>query len=192
MKIIMLTDPEGYAENLAVRTKNSSYPSPYGSVPNNARLNFQHQFSVDDEQRIVVGVVMIPNMKILRRGENGEPFYVYFTKDTIKKMSEKFLRDMKLHNTDINHNGDVVQTNTLVESWISESMLHDKSRYYGFSLPVGTWFVSYKINDDETWRKIKAGELRGFSLAGEFYSRLVNKKTSMEKEIIDIIKSIKE
>lgn len=191
MKIIMLTDPEGYSENLAVRTQNSSYPSPNGSIPNNARLNFRHQFSMDEEQRIIVGAVMIPNMKILRRDEFGEPFYVYFTKDTIKKMSEKFLRDMKLHNTDINHNGEVVQTNTLIESWVSESMLYDKSRHYGFSLPIGTWFVSYKINDDDTWRRIKDGELKGLSLAGEFYSRLVKKKTKMEQDIIDIIKSIK-
>jgi hypothetical protein len=71
-------------------------------------------------------------------------------------------------------------------------MQYDKSRHYGFALPVGTWFVSYKINDDDTWKRIKDGELRGFSLAGEFYSKLIHKKTtpSMEKQIIDIIKSI--
>lgn len=190
-KIIMLADPDTFAENLAVKTQNASYPSPYGSIPNNARLNFKHQFSIDEDQRIVVGAVMVPNMKILRRDENDNPFYVFFSKETIKKMMEKFLKDMKMHNTDINHDGDVVQTNTLLESWISESMIYDKSRHYGFSLPVGTWFVSYRINDDETWKRIKDGELKGFSLAGEFYSKLIGKQTSnMEQEIIDIIKSI--
>ena len=190
-KIIMLADPDTFSENLAVKTQNSSYPSPYGSIPNNARLNFKHQFSIDEDQRIVVGAVMVPNMKILRRDEADNPFYVFFSKETIKKMMEKFLKDMKIHNTDINHDGDVVQTNTLLESWISESMLYDKSRHYGFSLPVGTWFVSYRINDDDTWNRIKNGELRGFSLAGEFYSKLIGKQTpNMEQQIIDIIKSI--
>jgi hypothetical protein len=193
-KIIILADPTTYSEDLAAQSQNSRAPSPWGSIPNNARLNFKYQFSFDEDQRIVVGAVMIPNMKILRRDERGNPFYVFFSKSTIKKMAEKFLRDMNLHNTDINHDGNVVQSNTLLESWISESMQYDKSRHFGFALPVGTWFVSYKINDDETWTKIKNGELKGFSLAGDFYSKLigVNKPTNMEQEIIDIISSIEE
>jgi hypothetical protein len=44
----------------------------------------------------------------------------------------------------------------------------DKSTAMGFNLPRGTWMASYKINDEETWQKIKNGELNGYSIAGNF------------------------
>ena len=80
------------------------------------------------------------------------PFYIYFTKETIRKMSEKFFAKNKHNNTDINHDENITTENTLIESWISESIKHDKSYKYGFALPEGTWYVSYKINDDEYTR----------------------------------------
>lgn len=95
------------------------------------------------------------------------------------------------NNTDINHDENVTKENTLIESWISESVMHDKSYKYGFQLPPGTWFVSYKINDDETWEKIKSGELKGFSLAGGFIQRM--KRVDPEKtlnEIKDILNNV--
>jgi hypothetical protein len=55
-----------------------------------------------------------------------------------------------------------------MESWIKESK-NDKSTDYGFEkLPVGTWFVSMKINNPEIWNKIKKKELNGFSVSGFF------------------------
>ncbi len=151
-----------------------------GSTKNNAYLKKPKSwnFSYDDEKRIVTGPVMIPNKMILRRDEDGNPFYIYFTKETIRKMSEKFFAKNKHNNTDINHDENITTENTLIESWISESIQHDKSYKYGFALPQGTWYVSYKINDDETWNLIKEGELRGFSLAGGF----IQKMKSIHKE----------
>ncbi len=40
--------------------------------------------------------------------------------------------------------------------------------FYGFELPVGTWFSTFRVNDDETWNRIKKGELKGFSVEGSF------------------------
>jgi hypothetical protein len=71
-------------------------------------------------------------------------------------------------------------------------MTHDKSYKYGYMLPPGTWFVSYKINNDETWEKIKSGELKGFSLAGGFITKM--KEVNPEKtlnEIKDILNQVK-
>jgi hypothetical protein len=33
--------------------------------------------------------------------------------------------------------------------------------------------VSYKINNPETWAKIKSGELNGFSVTGDFIQKIV-------------------
>ena len=128
------------------------------------------RFSEEDE-RIVTGPAMIPNRLILRRDELGNPFHVYFSEDTIKKINEKFLVNAA-HNTDINHNDEVTTENTLLESWIVDDPDYDKSTKLGFDVPKGTWMVSYRINDDKTWQQIKNGELNGFSVTGNFIEKL--------------------
>jgi hypothetical protein len=44
----------------------------------------------------------------------------------------------------------------------------------GFNVPAGTWMTSYKINDEETWKQIKNGELNGYSIAGNFIEKATN------------------
>ena len=180
-KVVIATNETSNNEEVnALKSQNSNKPGPLGSIPNNARINF----SIDEEKKIVLGPLMIPNKFILRRDENGEPFYIYFSRETIRKMAEKFFKLNKQNNTDINHDENITNENTLMESWISESMEYDKSKKYGYMLPPGTWFVSYKINDDETWEKIKSRELKGFSLSGGFINKM--KVVDPEKTLNDI------
>ena len=134
----------------------------------------QFAFS-DDDEMIVTGPAMIPDQLILRKDENGKPFHVYFSKETVAKIAQKFFEYNKQNNTDINHDDDVTQNNTLLESWIVENPDMDKSKSLGFNVPQGTWMTSYKINDFETWNKIKSGELNGFSIAGNFIERASKK-----------------
>ena len=127
----------------------------------------QFHFSEDDQQ-IVTAPAMIPNMLIPRRDADGNMFHVYFSQDTVRKIAAKFLEENKQHNTDINHDDNVSTENTLLESWIVEDPEMDKSKTLGFNVPPSTWMVSYKINNKETWQKIKDGELNGFSITGQF------------------------
>jgi len=124
-------------------------------------------FSSDDEM-IVTGPAMVPQQLIVRKDEMGNPFHVYFSKDTIKKIARKFFEYNKQNNTDINHDDNIVTNNTLLESWIVEDPSMDKSKAMGFNVPAGTWMASYKINDEETWKQIKNGDLNGYSIAGNF------------------------
>jgi hypothetical protein len=190
--VIATNDAKNQRETNAMKSNNQNKPGPLGAVANNASINKKFDFSLDEEQRVVLGPLMVPNKLILRREADGTPFHIYFTKKTIKKMAEKFFKMNNQNNTDINHNEIITKENTLVESWISESMTRDKSYNYGFSLPPGTWFVSYKINDDETWEKIKNGELKGFSLAGGFIQKMkhVNPENTLN-EIKDILNKVK-
>ena len=151
-------------------------------------------FSFDDDKRIATGPLMIPNKMILRRDEEGNPYYIYFTRTTVEKMAEKFLKLNKHNNTDVEHSFDITTQNTLLESWISEDKMYDKAYKMGFALPMGTWYVSYKINDDETWRRIKEGELKGFSLAGPFIEKMASNKLSEQTlaNIINILEQVDE
>lgn len=127
----------------------------------------QWHFSEDD-QMIVTGPAMVPNMMIPRIDTDGSMFHVYFSQDTVKKIARKFLEENNQHNTDINHDDKISNENTLLESWIVDDPKMDKSATLGFDVPTGTWFVSYKINNKETWNQIKEGELNGFSITGQF------------------------
>lgn len=127
-------------------------------------------FSSDDEM-IVTGPAMVPQQLILRKDEMGNPFHVYFSKDTIKKIARKFFEYNKQNNTDINHDDNISTSNTLLESWIVEDPKMDKSTSMGFNVPAGTWMASYKINDEYTWNQIKNGELNGYSIAGNFLEK---------------------
>ena len=124
-----------------------------------------------DEEMIVTGPAMVPQQLILRKDEMGNPFHVYFSKDTIKKIARKFFEYNKQNNTDINHDDNITTNNTLLESWIVEDPNMDKSKTMGFEVPAGTWMASYKINSEETWNKIKNGELNGYSIAGNFIEK---------------------
>tara|TARA_R110000772_G_scaffold208154_2_gene318630 strand:+ start:2546 stop:3598 length:1053 start_codon:yes stop_codon:yes gene_type:complete len=146
--------------------------TPDDSANNGYKLSFEF---ADEDQRILVGPAMIPGQLIPRRDALGNSFHVYFTKDTVKKIAEKFLKENKHNNTDVNHDDDITTTNTLLESWIVEDSVYDKATKYGYNVPKGTWMVSYKINNEETWSKIKSGELKGFSVAGNFIENATKK-----------------
>ena len=126
-------------------------------------------FAALDEQQIVIGPLMKPNMLIPRLDENNEPYHVYFTAETIKKIAYKMIKDKLIDRVNIEHdNMDSVDA-YLVESWLVEDEKYDKSRAYGFNLPVGTWFGMYKIEDKKIWDEyVKTGLVKGFSVEGMF------------------------
>ena len=126
------------------------------------------KFATDDEKRIVVGPAMVPDLKIFRKDKEGNPYHVFFSAETIKMIMEKYMRNKYLDNNDENHDGQAVKDVYVIESWIKEDM-QDKSNKYGYEdLPIGTWFVSMKVRNDDVWKKVKQGELNGFSVSGWF------------------------
>ena len=182
---------QGPADGDAGQTNNNNAPSSAGAVENNARLNF----SIEEDQRVVVGPAMVPNKMIKRIDENDMPYYVYFTKQTVNDIAEKFLATNKQNMTNVEHNKETItNTNTLLESWIVEDAEMDKAKLYGFDVPEGTWMVKYRINDDEIWQKIKAGKLRGFSIEGYFISRALAMESAdnVVEDIIDILSKVQD
>ena len=131
------------------------------------KMSKQH-FVTDEEKRIVVGPAMIPDLKIFRKDKKGNPYYVYFSAETIKMIAEKYMRNKYIDNNDTQHDGRAVKDVYVFETWIKESD-EDKSTKYGYGdLPIGTWFVSMKIKNDNVWRQVKEGKLNGFSVSGYF------------------------
>jgi hypothetical protein len=145
--------------------------SPSNNEWRMSSLKKEWAFAEDDDKRVITGPAMKAFQLIPRRDEAGNLFHVYFTEETIKKLSEKFLKEHKQHMTDIDHSMEATEENNLIESWIVEDPTNDKANALGFNPTKGDWYVSYKINNEATWQKIKAGKLNGFSIAGQFLER---------------------
>jgi hypothetical protein len=142
---------------------------------------------VDEEKRLLMGAALIPDKKILRIDEKTkQEYYIFFTKETIRKASELFLKRNKQSNATYEHMKEV-NGMTVVESWIVEDEKQDKSAFYGFSLPVGTWVISMKVDNNDVWQKVKAGEVKGFSIEGYFESK---EELSKHESIVEQIKNI--
>jgi len=111
---------------------------------------------------------MVADSLIFRKDENGE-YNVFFSKQTIKDISLKFFKKGYMKNVNLFHDPNL-QTEGVT---IFESFISDKERgvhpMKGFEdLPDGSWFISAKVENDEVWNRIKAGELKGFSVEGIF------------------------
>lgn len=151
-----------------------------------------------DERHMVYGAVLVPDKPIYRLSDNGEEYYVEFTKESILKMSQEYLIDYKQHNVTLQHQEEAAEV-CLTESWIKESMTMDKSVALGLNpeLPIGTWFAGFKINNIDTWERIKAGELKGFSVESmielesfEFAKNIEEMKIETNETFWDKVKAI--
>jgi len=140
---------------------------------------------VDKEKRILMGALLIPNKPIYRR--NGEDeYYIYFSKDTVLKASQMYLMQGKQNNSTLEHQYEINGL-SLVESWIVEDKVHDKSVKYGMDLPLGTWVGAVKVNNDKIWTEfVKTGKVKGFSIEGYFADKMERPKESIKDELAKI------
>jgi len=151
----------------------------------NKKQNFS---SIDAEKRIVVGAAMLANEKIVREDADGNPYFVYFSEETVRKCQELFFKKGNTKGTNVDHEQTKVSSGvTVVESWIVENPEMDKSKHLGYDdIPKGSWFVSYKVDDDALWEKVKSGEVQGFSVEGVFTQTVVDDK-NIEQEMQSIL-----
>ena len=129
-------------------------------------------FTTDEEKQMLVGPALIPEKLIMRLDDNNEEYDVFFSKETVRHAMELFMQEARTNEHTLEHKSKINGV-TVVESWIIEDQNKDKSALYGFNLPVGTWMLSVKVNNDEIWEQVKARDVRGFSIEGYFTDRLV-------------------
>lgn len=143
---------------------------------------------VDKEKRILMGAALVPNKNIYR-ADGEDEYYIYFSEDTVRKASELFFIRGNQNESTLEHEAKLYGL-SVVESWIIEDETHDKSRKYGMELPVGTWMVSMKVNNDDVWNNyVKTGKVKGFSIEGYFTDKVNMAKVDQisEEEAEDIL-----
>jgi hypothetical protein len=147
--------------------------------------------TIDSEKRLLLGAVLVPDLEIYRN-QNGHEFFIKFSKDTIRKSMENFFKMSYQQNSSLEHDKEIKNV-TFVESWIKEDDVHDKSVQYGMNEPVGTWYATMKVDNEEIWNDyVKTGQVKGFSIDGMFDLEKINlTQTNMNltEQITNAIKS---
>lgn len=134
-----------------------------------------------DERHICYGPALIPNRDIYRN--NGEQeFYINFTEESIVKMSQEFMKNYKQHEVNLQHEENVDEV-YVCESWIVEDPYKDKANALGFNVPKNTWMVGMKVNNIDTWDRVKSGELKGFSVESAIHLEEFNKINENTMEV---------
>jgi hypothetical protein len=141
------------------------------------------KLAVESEaKRIVTGPVLIPEKLIYREDDKGG-YYIKFSADTIEKLRNKFHLKGYTNKTNINHNGIDINSNYTIESYLISENVKDNR----FDLPIGTWLMSYKIEDDNTWELTKQGKLQGFSIEAFVTPK---KSKSMTQKLSELVNSL--
>ena len=128
--------------------------------------------AIDEEKREIFGCALRADFPILRYDpESGEYYYIKFTAEAIKALVEKYLKERKQNEVNLQHN----QAWPVERIVMTESIIKDSANGIspkGFeNIADGSWFVRFKVNDEAIWEEIKNKDVfNGYSV--EMYAEL--------------------
>ena len=141
--------------------------------------------TVDKEKRIIVGLALVPDKLIYRRRGDYE-YNITFSKETVRKASELYLKRLKNNNTTLEHQ-EFTSGVSVIESWIVEDPKQDKTSLYNLNAKEGDWAVVMKIDNDAVWQDVKNGKYLGLSIEGIFSDKKQEDMSAMEDVNIEDI-----
>ena len=145
---------------------------------------------VDEDKRILVGFALVPEKRIYRMMQ-GKEFNIYFSKDTVAKTAELFMKQLNLKNWTLEHE-QKTEGISVIESWVVEDPKQDKSNLYNLKPEGGEWVIMTKVYNDEVWKEVKEGKYKGFSIEGMFDGfEQLQSKTEAEKVLEELLGLVK-
>ena len=148
-----------------------------------AMANEQINLAADNDKMIVTGPALVPDRLIYRvHPKTGAEYYIRFSKEVIEQIVLRYFTQNKQLNFNLEHNKENDVQGVILESWVVSDPTYDKSALYGFkNLPIGTWMVSVKVEDETFWKEyVKTGKVRGFSIEGAFGQSLAEAMANQE------------
>ena len=141
-----------------------------------------YQFEItNEEKRVISGPLMISELPIFRKTEEGDEYYVVFNADTIRKIVYKYMKEGRTNSVNEMHET-ALDGVFMFESFIIDERKKTPKGYE--ELPEGSWFGSFRVENDDVWQQVKDGDFRGFSVEGLFSE---DKEIKVEREIIEAI-----
>ena len=159
----LIIQDENIDEVFAISMVDNPAIEAYGTYFQKGEVHFAEM----TEEGLFMAPILIPNKKILRVDGSGTPYEVYFSPETIKRLSQMYLEKKYQDSVTLEHAAKVDGI-TLVESWIKESVEKDKSKLYGLNVPAGSWIGTFRITNEEMREKFRKGEVSAVSIEGIF------------------------
>ena len=138
----------------------------------------KERFEHLEGQNMIVAPAMIADKLIFRVDEEGEPYYGFFDADSIRNAAYSFQRLKLTDAFNINHDSQEVADGVyLAETWLVQDTELDKSNYFGYRLPVGSWMTVLRIDNQELYDEyIASGELQGLSVEAYVLEKIILKQ----------------
>lgn len=153
----------------------------------------QVKFAIESEEKQnITGVVMLADTPIYRRNGDYE-YYITYSKETISKMAEKYLKDGLQNNVSLMHNGQLISGINMLEIYIKDSTKGIVPNFVE-DVPDGSLMATFHVENSELWEQIKNGDvLNGFSLEGFFTveEKMNNNKINKKDNMSGIAKFVK-
>ncbi|MDA1972908.1 XkdF-like putative serine protease domain-containing protein [Bacillus cereus] len=105
----------------------------------------------EEEKQLVTGVVYEPDVE----DSHGDTM----TAEEIEKAAYTFMENYQ--HIDKQHD-EIAGKGTVVENWIAKSDMKVGEQ----EVQAGTWLMTVRVDDADTWEEIKKGEVTGFSMGG--------------------------
>ena len=187
MKLVelVITDEEAYGVDAISLVENPAIEENWVAYKGEKKVEFQ---TVNEEQRIIAGAILVPDKPIYRNIE-GEEQYWFMSGKTVKQAAHLYLKNMNQGNVTFEHEEEVTDV-TLVESWIIEGD-KDKSQNYGMDLPQGTWFGLMKVDNEVIWEEyVKTGQVKGFSIEGFMATQNMDTEPQLSKILDELLEML--
>ena len=140
------------------------------------KMNFSIQ---DESQHNILTCLVRVDFPILRLTEDGNPYYIVFSKETSKVLCQRLMTDGMQQNISVDHNGKLIQGIHLQEVFIKDSSLGISP--VGFEDAAdGSLMGVYHIEDEALWNDCIEGRFKGISIESllgiEEFKKKCNKK----------------
>lgn len=150
-------------------------------------------FSIQDlSKHNILTLIARTDFPVLRVNEDGNPYYVIFTKEVTEKLCQKLMKDGMQQNISLNHSGKLIDGIQLQEVFLKDSSKGISPIGYE-DAAEGSLFGIYHITDEQLWKDCLDGKFTNVSLESYFtlekFNKIKNNRFSMNK-IKDMLKKL--
>jgi len=168
MPIYKITiDPE-YSDGEDLGIEQIAFTSkPAIKVKGMAFNQAERMIFADNVKYRITAPAMIP-MEIYRKDDEQGEYYVQFTEETIAKIHEKFMSDLRNRDLfNLEHDTSKTVPAYILETWVVDQPTLDKSySTFGIEVPKGTLMVTAQVTDPKYYDELVANDQVGFSIEG--------------------------
>lgn len=114
-------------------------------------------------KRCITGVVIRADHPVYRFDEYYGEYFIKFSKETIRELTEKYSKEKLLNNVSIHHNGKLIDDVVMLEFFIKDVEKGINPKQFT-DIEDGSLFCTFKINNEELWNEILNGNFGGLSM----------------------------